>query len=774
MDCRKVEMFSPDKYMAIINHKGLCHSLKGVLKKYFKSKYNGNHVEIHYKFGKGCEDDRLGRLYCGEGVGLQSMERNVRNLLAQDYYWDIDMRNAQPNILLTQCTIHGWNSDVLEYYVNHRDEVLSIIMDYYGCTTAAAKNVIIRLMYLGDDSEWLNDTTCSKKPSEPLAFITKFKEEFNRIAENVYASQQNVREFINKKKKLSPHKKRASVMSYFLQTEENAILMQIDSFLQANGRSMDVFIFDGGLVRKQGSEIDFPHALLRSCEEFVSKMLGYNIELVVKPMDSDLVFENSKDRVLVDTHTVIDDSYAAKEFARLMKSHIIFCDEKLHVFDDMIGIWSNRTSVIKRYIIKYEEKLKFYQAQEDDATKYKLFNYAGCERNVANMLKFLPCFCEDETFFLRRGDSSKGKLLFADGIYNFDSHTFSHGFDKDIVFKDRISRAFPKNRNEELIKEVNTIIFRDPFIEQDYPQANHLKIGLARALYGDYRAKLIYFCIGTANAGKGVICDAISGAFEGFVDVFNGNELLYNENTSDEAKKLSFVYDLKDKRVAFSNEIKMTKCIDGNLIKKIASGGDGYKARVIYGNPEKIINRSTEFLMVNDIPTIAPNDEAVKNRVRCIEYKKTFVNKESYIGGDDPSIAFADPRLKDKFVNHPDYQDAMVHLMFDAYKEYLRDGHNVPSGVSEACKSWVGDSGSIKSHLEKEYEITNNSDDYVAARELIDYLVKTCKLPMSDTKIGIDLGKVVKLVRDVKRENGKSVKIWKGIKKISIGYDMLD
>ena len=44
---------------------------------------------------------------------------------------------------------------------------------------------------------------------------------------------------------------------------------------------------------------------------------------------------------------------------------------------------------------------------------------------------------------------------------------------------------------------------------------------------------------------------------------------------------------------------------------------------------------------------------------------------------------------------------------------------------------------------------------------------------MSDTKIGIDLGKVVKLARDVKRENGKSVKIWKGIKKIWIGYEML-
>ena len=616
-------MFNQDKYMDILNHKGISYSLKSQLKKFFKSKYNGNHVEVQYKFAKGCEEEQLGRVYCLDGIGLQCMERNIRNMLARDYYWDIDMKNAQPNILLTQCIKHGWKCDALEYYIHNRDDVLSSIANYYGCTTAAAKNVIIRLMYLGDDAEWLNDTVCSKQPTSSLEFITRFKEEFNRIAENVYASQKTVRDFIIKKKKLSPHKKKASAMSFFLQTEENAILMEIDSFLKANGRSMDVFIFDGGLVRKQGNETEFPITLLRLCEQHVFNALFYNIQLVVKPMDSDLVFEESKERVIVNVHTVIDDSFAAKEFASLMRGFIIFCDDKLHVFDDLIGIWSTKMSIIKRYIVKYEENLKFYQAQDDDSSKYKLFNYAGCERNVSNMLKFLPCYCEDETFFLRRGESSKGKLLFADGIYNFDTDTFSLGFDKDVIFKDHISRPYPKQKNEDLIKEVNNILFKDPFLEPDFAQANYLKKGLARALYGDYRAKLIYFCIGTANAGKGVLCDAINGAFEGFVDVFNGNELLYNESSSDEAKKLSFVYDFKDKRVAFSNEIKMSKSIDGNMIKKIASGGDGYKARVIYGKEEKIINRSTEFLMVNDIPTVAPNDDAVKNRVRCVEYKKT-------------------------------------------------------------------------------------------------------------------------------------------------------
>ena len=63
-------------------------------------------------------------------------------------------------------------------------------------------------------------------------------------------------------------------------------------------------------------------------------------------------------------------------------------------------------------------------------------------------------------------------------------------------------------------------------------------------------------------------------------------------------------------------------------------------------------------------------------------------------------------RFADNFVNNEEYQDAVVHLMLDAYQEYKQYGHKVPASVMEACKSWVGESGSIKSHLEKEYEIT--------------------------------------------------------------------
>lgn len=773
----KVEMFNVDKYSDIMNHKGVSHVTKTSLKRYFKSKYNGNHVEVQYKHGKGCEREGIGRLYAVNGVGLQSLERDVRNLLAQDYYWDVDMKNAQPSILLRICNEKGWKCKILNHYIKNREEVLQSISEYYGCSKGDAKNVIIRMMYLGDDANWFAETVCSKNPSTPHEFITKFKNEIANIAENIYSSEARLREFVSKKRKWTPLKKKSSVLSYHLQTEENAILQEIDTYLLSCGRSMDVLIFDGGLVRKHPNEKELPLDILKGCEEHIMNTLGYKVELCVKPMISNLVFDAKLNtKVLVDAHTVIDDAYAAEEYVRLMDGNIVYSEEKVNVFDIKTGQWTNKICVVKESINRHKDQLKFYQCNEDDATKYKLFNYAGNEKNVNNMLKFVPCFCKDETFFQRNAESSLGKLLFADGIYDFDKDEFIPSFIKDIVFRDRISRPFPKEKNEELIKQVHKILFRDPFKEEDYGVADYLKKGLARGLYGDYHAKLIYFCVGEANAGKSLMTDAMSGAFEEFVDVFNGNEMLYNDqNGADEARKLSFVHEIKDKRIAFSNELKMTKAIDGNLLKKIASGWDGYKARVLYGKPEKIINRSTEFLFVNDLPCCKPCDQAALNRIRCVEYKMSFIDKDNFEGKLRDDQVLADITLKTKFKNDKRYQDAMVNVLLDAYREYKRDGHIVPPEIKSATSEWVGEQGTLEGHLKKRYEITNNEEDFVDARELINYLIKDCEVQLSDTKIGKELLKVLKKGKDDRKIGGIKKRVWLGIKRIcEIEEDPLD
>ena len=72
----------------------------------------------------------------------------------------------------------------------------------------------------------------------------------------------------------------------------------------------------------------------------------------------------------------------------------------------------------------------------------------------------------------------------------------------------------------------------------------------------------------------------------------------------------------------------------------------------------------------------------------------------------------------------------------------------------------------LKPLLEQQYVITHNHDDFVESRELIDFLVTTCRVIMSETKIGIQLGNEIHLVNDMKRVNKKVFRIWRGIKRM--------
>ena len=73
----------------------------------------------------------------------------------------------------------------------------------------------------------------------------------------------------------------------------------------------------------------------------------------------------------------------------------------------------------------------------------------------------------------------------------------------------------------------------------------------------------------------------------------------------------------------------------------------------------------------------------------------------------------------------------------------------------------------LKPLLEQQYVITHNHDDFVESRELIDFLVTTCRVIMSETKIGIQLSNEMNLIKDMKKINKKAIRIYRGIKRIN-------
>ena len=85
---------------------------------------------------------------------------------------------------------------------------------------------------------------------------------------------------------------------------------------------------------------------------------------------------------------------------------------------------------------------------------------------------------------------------------------------------------------------------------------------------------------------------------------------------------------LEFKRVAFSNEIQFdinrTK-VDGNMVKRMASGGDEVEVRTNYKDETRKRLQSTMFLYCNDFPSVAPDD--AYTTLEVFRFRTTFVEQ---------------------------------------------------------------------------------------------------------------------------------------------------
>jgi len=65
----------------------------GRLSIYNKNRVSGSEINVSYKYGEGCEEHQLGRLFPEDGIGLQSFRFDIRNPLTKKHYWDTDVEN---------------------------------------------------------------------------------------------------------------------------------------------------------------------------------------------------------------------------------------------------------------------------------------------------------------------------------------------------------------------------------------------------------------------------------------------------------------------------------------------------------------------------------------------------------------------------------------------------------------------------------------------------------------------------------------------------------
>jgi hypothetical protein len=710
------------------------------LRAYKKHNIASNKVQVIYHYGKGMEHHRLGRIYAKNNIGLQSFNRTIRNALLQPFYTEIDCENAHFRLMLKIGADYGVIVDNIKYYCDYRELCLSQVSE----NRKIAKFAFLKCAFCGNVKEWNNNNDDASYDIEPEGDISRIKaieKERDNLMAICWDRNKQYHNLVSKKK--NP---KASLFAYILQTEELKTLMAIDDFMKLNNRDVDVLIHDGCMVRKINNNEQISKQLLYDAEQYVLNKTGHAIKLINKPI------ENNYD-ISMSPKYIYDDKYAAKKFIHLLGDKIRH-DGDIYIFNELTGLWDSTKETFLVTLDKYDSELTFeYNDANGKTHSLKYGGHTKCALTNANILYgWLSSFVPETSFIKDNDNTSQGKLLFNDGIFDFE-HGFTKGFNHNIIFQKRIKYNFPTQRNEELIKYVNKILFIDAFDlgNDDLEVGEYLKKALATALVGDHRRKRIYWNLGAYSCGKGVLTAAMRNTFQGYVCEFSAEELIIKDN-NDISKSFGWLKDVYNCRIAFSHELKHEDKyggdikLDGNLIKKVSGGGDAIMVRGLFENQKEIVNKAVLFLCVNKIAQISPADEAIQQRFRVIRYRLNFVNKPIKLYERK-----ANDSVKNAF-NKREIQEALIFLMWDTYKNMTYDEKNSETGniiepksvIEDGNTHIVNDNDKFVKYICEAFDITDDDNDYVDCKVLSSYM-KECDSNLSDIKIGKMFNDVLKL-----------------------------
>lgn len=269
----KREKVDTERLNFLRNNPDVPKHIKKMLGDWSKLIKEGCWADVPYMLGKTSKDgeEAVGRMNAKGGIGLQTFPRDIRNALAQRLYWDIDMVSAHPTLCREMCTRIGLPTARQDELLANRDDRLSELMDVKECTKDMAKMCITSL-YFGESISYASLPEFYKQLWEEVDNARKVITQSDEWAESL--------RFLNGKKK----NRLGSAFAYILQTIERGCLFAIEKSAKKNGRSLDTYIGDGGLIRRREGEDEFPVSLLRVFEADVETDMGFKLKLISKPM----------------------------------------------------------------------------------------------------------------------------------------------------------------------------------------------------------------------------------------------------------------------------------------------------------------------------------------------------------------------------------------------------------------------------------------------------------------------------------------------------------
>lgn len=465
---------------------------------------------------------------------------------------------------------------------------------------------------------------------------------------------------------------------------------------------------------------------------------------------------------------VMTDLDAVRKLLRIYP-YFKYCKGILYAFNFNSGLWTNNKSEICGIITKFERYLHIMNYLNNNWVRSEFKSYGNCLNLIENLYTLLKTECTDNAWLTKTQNSGLNKLLFPNGWYEFETKTFydkdTYNFNPDNVFFGCMPFNFEPFTDADIdyMETIKQRLFYDTI---GVNLGNYLILNIARGLAGECMKRII-FAIGDTNSGKGVLTKAISYALGEYCGTFNAESLAYRETSSDEAQQNRWILLLFSKRIIISNEVKSNVKFNGNIIKKIVSGGDAVVGRTHGGEETECITHFLPIVFSNDMNPIVPYDSAVHDRVGCVSFSKHFVKDNP---SDDTELLM-DPNIKFEVATQR-FAQCLVGILLMAHADYV-DNNKIEPICEEAFNSkdtWIAPSkiSPIELFLQ-DFEFTNIDADFIQTTAIDDW-------HKSQENIGISSLKLKLLIKEYAKKHNllniyskshkiksKNVQCWHGI-----------
>jgi hypothetical protein len=650
----KTERYDADIMEVICRDKRFSASNLRMLSAYKKSRTHANEVEVIYHHQRGMETLRMGRLFPHNHSGLQAFPHDIRNPLLDKYYWDVDMENAHYVFMINIAKKYNVRSDAIEYYVVNRAECLTRV----SSVRRTAKTAYLKTGY-GGDVKLYSDfyTDDGIEPEGDLTQVKQVEAEILPLITAIWNDPiyKDVKKMACIKGRKNP---KFSLFALVLQTEECRCLVLIDAYLKTQSRFMDIYIHDGGEVRKLPNEILFPPSLLRGAEKYVLERTQHKIKLAVKPMNNNYLPPPSTGMILVE-----DDLDACIKLKKLYGDRIVRGVDAWYVNMPDTKHWEQGDEFVKNLIM-----LANIRKSAITSTLPYGSNANGCNAIFKTLCSAHHLYPLNKEFIDQINLATKDKLYFEDKYWDFKLRDW---FDIDdvipLVYIKRPAPDFADITAEDIADFINSVMnmFANAVDRNLYLRA------IARGLSGNISDKVWFILKGMRDCGKGVLQEQCNASFREYIAIFDPPMMKSHSSGDASDRRWVLTSQAHIKRISFSNEAKniigkADLVMDGDEIKKvICSGGDEFSARGHYKDEVFIRNNTTAFMSMNKIPSCNPPD--AMNTMILFDMPFKFV--EPSLVSEDIMYRKGDPTIKDQIKKNARWADVFLMLIFQNYTE---------------------------------------------------------------------------------------------------------